>query len=688
MARAVVDAAPGTVPAQMVLIADRLAAGAPAEALAAIDAALPHAPADEGLHLARLAMLETLGDMAGAGAELARMAELFPANAGVRDALIQWHLRSGDPAGAEAVLRAAAARDPADPQAALTVVQFLLELEGPAAARAELDRLIAAAADPRPFQRARAGLDFAQGRPDAAIAALRALLAGAAASDATRDLQVSLAEMLAETGQAADGAALIETVLAGDRGHVAALKLRAKLAIDADRPDAAIQDLRTALTQAPRDPEILTVMALAHEREGSRELAGERLALAVEAAERAAPESLRYARFLMQDGRTGPAEGVVARRAAPRPQPSRAPRHARPDPPRPPRLGPRRPGGGAAARPGRPGDASARRRARDGEPAGPGPHRRDRRPARGPRRRRRQPRGHGGAGARAGRGGRPGGRRAPGSTDVLAGDPANLPARLLRAGLHAVRGQVPEAEALYRAVLADAPGLVPAHQTWYAFLAGQGRAAEAAAALAAGLAAAPGDGELIFLEAGRREAAGDPEGALALYETLYARDPGSAVLANNLASLLTGLRRDAAQPRARLSRRPPAARRRPAAVPGHLRLDPAPARRPGGRARLSRARRRGPARQRPGAGPPRRGRVRARPPTRRRRRATAARSPPPGPAARCRRPRPCAPASPRSPPAPPPRQRPGPDWGRTRDRRLSGPHTIPRRISQRGAIRM
>ena len=37
--------------------------------------------------------------------------------------------------------------------------------------------------------------------------------------------------------------------------------------------------MRTALAQAPRDPEIMTIMALAHERQGSRELAGERLAL-------------------------------------------------------------------------------------------------------------------------------------------------------------------------------------------------------------------------------------------------------------------------------------------------------------------------------------------------------------------------------------------------------------------------
>ena len=43
---------------------------------------------DQGLHPVRLAALEATGDMAGAGAELAHMAELFPDDPGVRRGLI------------------------------------------------------------------------------------------------------------------------------------------------------------------------------------------------------------------------------------------------------------------------------------------------------------------------------------------------------------------------------------------------------------------------------------------------------------------------------------------------------------------------------------------------------------------------------------------------------------------------
>ena len=564
MARGVVAEDPGIVAAQMVLIADRLNAGAPKAALPLIDAALERTPGDQGLHLVRLATLEQLGDQPGSGAELERMAALFPDDLGVRQALVQWHLRAGDPAGAEAVLRAAAARTPADPQAVLTLAQFLLEVRGADAARAELQARIAAATpaatdtnadttadtaaggDPRPFQRALAGLDFSQGRKEAGIAALRQLLEGATASDGTRDLQVALAQMLAETGALAESGGLIATVLEGDPNNLDALKLHARTAIDADKPDQAVQDMRLAQAQAPNDAETMTIMALAHERAGSRELAGEQLARAVEVSGQAVPESLRYARFLRQDKRLGPAEGVVvdALRRAPddrrlllelgqihlaRQDWARAAQVAA--------LLRKQEGPEAAAMAASLETASLRGQGRSADAAA----------------------------ALEGLAGPDGGNvRAmadlvqgyadAGDLDaaqryldgVLAKDPASVAGRLLRAGLEQLRGDPAAAEAGYRAVVADAPALPQAHQALYAFLAGQGRTAEAAAALDAGLAAAPESAALRFARAGLLEQQGDIDGAIAGYEALYAEDSGSPVLANNLASLIASYRDDPA----------------------------------------------------------------------------------------------------------------------------------------------
>lgn len=489
MAQGVLAEQPDNIAAHMVLIADRIDAGAPREAMPLIETALLEAPKDEGLHLVRLAALEQIGDTAATGDELRAMRGLFPEDQGVLQALVQWYLRSGDTEGAEAALRAEAERRAGDPQPALALVQFLIETGAPGAAEAELDQRIAAAEaagqDPRPFQRARAGLDFTQGRTDQAIAALRALLAAAPATSpatppvstaeaaATRALQVALAQMLAETGATQEAKALIATVLAGDAGNIEALKLRAKMAIDADQPAQAIQDMRSAASAAPDDPEIMTILALAHEREGSRELAGEQLAKAVAASGQAPEESLRYARFLMQADRVGPAEGVV----------TDALRHTPDDPDLLMMLGRIHlerqdwarvdqvaqilrgigtPETAAMAAElatdslrgqGRTKDALA---ALEGLAAA----------------------GDQGAELALVQGAVEAGdlAAAQASLDGLrARDPDAPAGRLMQAALDQVRGDPDAAEALYRGVLADAPALPQAYQAYAAFLAGQGR---------------------------------------------------------------------------------------------------------------------------------------------------------------------------------------------------------------------
>lgn len=605
LARGALAAQPGNVTASLVVIADRMNADNPAGALALADAAIAAAPADaapdEGLHLVRLAAIEALGDDDAVGAALDRMATLFPDNPAVTQAQVQWRLRRGDAAGAEAVLRARASADPTATEPALTVARFLYQTAGAAPARAELDRLADAAAaagtDPLPFRRVRAGLDFAEGDQAAAIAGLdevlAALPAGDAATDATRDVQVELAAMLGATGDAAGRDALVARVLAGDPEHVAALKLRARAAIDADDPARAIQDMRAALKEAPRDSEAMTIMAMAHEREGSHELAGERLARAVEASDRAPDESARYARFLMQDGRLELAEGVTTD-ALRRDRENRGLlallgeiHAARGDWPRVGQVAEilRAQGDPEAvaiaarletarlAAEGRTEETLAALRARAADGADPE------------------------AVAQLMQASVAAGDIAGAQAYVdaaLARDPASRTTRLMQAGLMATRGETAGAEALYRALIAEDPAEPRPHRALFALLASQGESAAADAALDAGIAAtattaattaartaaetasartaaaanpetgatagvpaeaagagaadaaAGGDRELVLVRAGRREAAGDIEGAIADYAAIYARDSGDPVVANNLASLLAETRDDPA----------------------------------------------------------------------------------------------------------------------------------------------
>lgn len=539
MARDVIAEAPEVVAAHMLLIGDRLRAEKPQEALPLIDTALEFSPSDEGLHLARLATLEMLGDNAETGAELQRMAELFPDNQGVQQALIQWYLRSGDTAAVESLLRGEAAAHPEDPEPALTVVNFLFELQGTDAARAELETLINTASDPAPYAAAMAELDYTVGNTDAAIAGLQGLLEGAEANDATREMQVTLARMLLGTGATAEGAALLDTVIEEDGRNVPALKIRAQIAVEDDRPQDAIQDMRTALTQSPRDPEIMTIMALAHEREGSRELMGERLSMAVETSNRGVGESLRYATFLMQEGRTGPAETVIidALRRAPenadllnalgqihleRKDWERAEQTA-----------------GLLLAQGNPVSTamanaiqteSLRQQGRTEEMltrleelAGTGSD--------------------GNALVDLVRS-----QVAAGEIDAARGhletllsqNPDDLQTRQLLAGLEATTGNRKQAEQQYRALIADAPDLGQPYQALFTLLASQGQTEAAETVLETGIATAADNGRLLFIQAGILESRGNVDGAIANYEELYKRDSSDLVVANNLASLLTG----------------------------------------------------------------------------------------------------------------------------------------------------
>ncbi len=64
------------------------------------------------------------------------------------------------------------------------------------------------------------------------------------------------------------------------------------------------------------------------------------------------------------------------------------------------------------------------------------------------------------------------------------------------------------------------------------------------AVVAEGLEAVPGEANLLWAQASYMEADGDLDGAIGIYEELYARDSNSVVIANYLASLLSTTRDD------------------------------------------------------------------------------------------------------------------------------------------------
>ncbi|WP_136443980.1 tetratricopeptide repeat protein [Pacificoceanicola onchidii] len=545
-ARALLEEAPDALAARRVVIDDLLRREEGAAALEQVDAALEFADTSLELNTLRAQLLANLGQIEALGPHLQAMYELYPGNEEIRTSLIRWYISQQDFEGAEAFLRSEAGSPTEDTDGNMAIVELLQRTQGAEPAMAELDALIAAAGDSPAgelYRAARASADFAAGRQDEAIAAMQAVLEGATASDQTRRIRVMLAQMLTATGNAVGAREQVERVLEEDPSHVGGLKLRAAWLIQDDKPGEAIANLRTALDQSPRDTTVLALMAEAHLRDGSPELAQERLSLAVQISNGGVAESVRYARYLVGRNRLGQAESVLinARRNAagnveilgllgeiylrqqkwPQAQ-SIIETLRQVDTPQ-------------ALQLARVYQSSlllgqnqieesldylrAQIAAEDGTNLS--------------------------AVIQLVRTQVLTGRLDEARTYVdeqLAENPGSIPLELLSANVHALQGQLQEAEDIYRDLLSRQPDIEPAILQLQVLLRATDRETEAEELVSRSLELLPKSRRLRLLEAYRLEKQGKFEEAIAVYEILYDEQTSDVVVANNLASMLSNHR--------------------------------------------------------------------------------------------------------------------------------------------------
>ena len=97
-------------------------------------------------------------------------------------------------------------------------------------------------------------------------------------------------------------------ILAKDRRNAGALRLRAAINIDKGQIDSAISDLREALNDQPKSPELLMLLAMAYERGGKNELADRQYADALKSSASNPDVALRYVAFLQRRGDASRAE--------------------------------------------------------------------------------------------------------------------------------------------------------------------------------------------------------------------------------------------------------------------------------------------------------------------------------------------------------------------------------------------
>ncbi|MGJ8582984.1 MAG: tetratricopeptide repeat protein [Marinosulfonomonas sp.] len=513
-------------------------------ALAGLDKAIEIAPTNRDLYTVRLSVLGALDDTAAIEAQLKDMIKRFPDDDSSRLTLVRWFVSQNNLDEAQHFLREAVDLEPDNIEARMTYLRFLSELRGQDVALAELNTMIEGGLTTPIFLSLKSSLEFELGEQETAISEMEALIASMEDGDEKRTIKVGLARMLLSSGNVVGSRALVEEVLSEDKSQVEALKMKASWLIDGDAPGEAIVALRAALDQSPRDSEIMTLLARAHERDGNNELVGEMLALAVEASNRGADESVRYAQYLITANKLGPAEGVLIDSL---------------------RLSPANhdllfelgtvyiemkdwerskqvidalraietPDGDLIAN-------ELQARLLEGQEDTEGTLEFLKGLV-----------AEGSAGFQANMAivttllsdGKFDEARAY-VDDLLAATPDDLGVQYMDATVNAAHGETDKAEAQYRAILAKNPQEINVWIALFRINTSADDMSAAKAVLEEALAAMPDEPTLKWIKAGFLEQDGDIEGAIAIYEDMYAEDSDNMVVANNLASLITSLNED------------------------------------------------------------------------------------------------------------------------------------------------
>ncbi len=304
--------------ARQVVIADLVSARKFKEALVEVDNGLKVTPDSKELRNLRVGILSELGDKAGMEAELREMATRFSDEDWSSQLLVRWYISEGRLKDAEDWLRQSIPADGSEAQPRLALLQFIAQTRGEPGALEDLDATLAQSPQPSDvaanlaeFKALHAGLMFNTGKRDEGMKELETLVTGAEPSDDVDRYKVGLAKMRVTTGNVVGARQLVEEVLEHDPSQISALKLKGEWLTEDDKTGDAIVTLRAALGEAPQDAEIMTLLAAAHEREGDSKLMREMLSRAVEASNKAPMESARYARVLVKAGEFPAAESVL-----------------------------------------------------------------------------------------------------------------------------------------------------------------------------------------------------------------------------------------------------------------------------------------------------------------------------------------------------------------------------------------
>ena len=297
---------PGNLDATLVLATERFSHGDLDGALQRLNAA--SAKDDPKVALLKVQIFAKKGDLPQAETLLKKLVETQPQ---LRGQLIQLYIAERHFDDAEKELRSLATAAPSDSKIGMDLVRFLVSFRGANAARDELSARIKAGGDVFPYQMALVDLDYAQGKFADSTALLDTLIKAVSSPEHTLAAKVRLAEIDADQKNFSAAEPIIADILAKDRRNTDGLRMRAAIRLERGQIDNAIADLREALNDQPKSPDLLMLLATAYERGGKPELADRQYADALKSSGLAPTIGLRYATYLRNRGDNAQAEEVL-----------------------------------------------------------------------------------------------------------------------------------------------------------------------------------------------------------------------------------------------------------------------------------------------------------------------------------------------------------------------------------------
>jgi cellulose synthase operon protein C len=295
----------------VVLASERLQAGDGDGAVGYLDKALAANERNVSLYILKVQALEKIGRVDKADQVLQKLVSLFPENPDYRYMLASFYVKHRQLDKAEAEYRAMVNSQPKAVQPVLTLVRFLDATKGHDAAAVELEKFATANPGAHDLKLNLAEIRLRQKNEPAAIALWKEVIADAGDKPSGVRARGALASYYLARNDKPTAKPLIEEMLKQDARDEQALLLRAGIAVNEQRLDDAVNDLRTILRDTPESPRAQLLLGRTHEMQGLRDLASQHYANAAQTGKFAPAFAIPYADYLMRTGRARAVEGVL-----------------------------------------------------------------------------------------------------------------------------------------------------------------------------------------------------------------------------------------------------------------------------------------------------------------------------------------------------------------------------------------